>query len=100
MAWTIELSSKARKELEALSNEDRKRVGSYLDELLTLETPRDRGRALTGNFRGYWRYRIGDIRVICDIEDERFVIIALRIDRRSQVYRRSLPRRIRGRYGK
>ncbi|WP_085544797.1 type II toxin-antitoxin system RelE family toxin [Dethiosulfovibrio salsuginis] len=97
MAWTIELSSKAEKELLALSTEDRKRVGRYLDDLLTLETPRDRGRALTGQFRGYWRYRIGDVRVICDVEDRRLVIVALRIGRRNQVYDSPLPRRVRGR---
>ncbi|EHI50135.1 type II toxin-antitoxin system RelE family toxin [Aeromonas salmonicida] len=51
-----------------------------------LENPRDAGKALTGNLRTYWRYRVGDYRVVCDIRDNDLVIVAVIIGHRSEVY--------------
>ncbi|MDV0824807.1 type II toxin-antitoxin system RelE family toxin [Klebsiella quasipneumoniae] len=53
---------------------------------MMLEDPRDAGKALTGNLRTYWRYRVGDYRVICEIRDAELVIVAVEIGHRSEVY--------------
>lgn len=53
---------------------------------MSLEDPRDAGKALTGNLRTYWRYRVGDYRVICEIRDTELVIVAVEIGHRREVY--------------
>lgn len=61
---------------------------SYLREVENLEDPRSRGKGLTANLAGLWRYRVGDYRVICDIEDNELVILAVDVEHRSEVYKR------------
>lgn len=53
---------------------------------MTLDNPRDRGKALTGGLSGLWRYRVGDYRVVCDLQDPRLVILVIDIDHRSSIY--------------
>lgn len=57
------------------------RVFDELDEIAKLEDPRSRGKALTGNLAGVWRYRVGDYRILCDINDGRLVILV--VDKRK-----------------
>lgn len=62
-------------------------IKSWLEKrLLHCEDPRAHGKALTANRKGQWRYRIGDYRLICTIEDERLVILALTTGHRRAVY--------------
>ena len=56
--------------------------------LIDCEDPRATGKALTANLKGYWRYRIGDYRLLAEIRDEELIIIAVAIDHRRQVYDR------------
>ena len=51
------------------------------------ENPRQQGKALSANYSGYWRYRIGDYRLVCEIEDDRLIIIALNIGHRREIYK-------------
>lgn len=51
------------------------RIFEELDEIAKLEDPRVRGKSLTGNLAGVWRYRVGDYRILCDIDDGRLVIL-------------------------
>ena len=51
------------------------------------EDPRQQGKALVENLRGYWRYRIGDYRLLCEIQDEKLIIVALNIGHRSEIYK-------------
>ena len=91
MAWTIKYSDDAAETLVKLSKRDKPtvaRIIDYMDEVATLDDPRSRGKALTGNLAGFWRYRVGDYRVICDIEDGRIIVSVVDIDHRSRVYRR------------
>lgn len=70
---------------------DRPTAGRVLDELeeiAKLDDPRSRGKALTGNLAGLWRYRVGDYRVVCDIEDGVLVILVVDVAHRREVYRR------------
>lgn len=65
-----------------------RRIRDELAEISQLEDPRSRGKALTGNLAGVWRYRVGDYRVLCDIEDGRLVILVIDVAHRREVYRR------------
>lgn len=91
MAWTIELHEVAFRQLAKLTKRDRvtaRRITDSLAELGELEDPRVRCKALTGPLSGLWRYRVGDWRVVLDVQDSRFVILALDIEHRSTAYRR------------
>lgn len=59
-----------------------RRVDAYVDEVCDLDDPRSRGKALTGDLAGYWRYRIGDFRVLVEIRDAELVIIAFTLGHR------------------
>ena len=64
------------------------RVFDELDEIAKLKDPRSRGKALTGNLAGVWRYRVGDYRILCDINDGRLVILVVDVAHRREVYGR------------
>ena len=89
MAWRIELTASATKQLEKLDRQDARRIVAFLRErLATHEDPRTLGKALTGPTLGtYWRYRVGDWRLICDIEDSVLRILVLELGNRRDVYR-------------
>lgn len=89
MAWTIEFRAKAEKQLARLGKQEATRIVSFLDKRLAAhENPRELGQALKGHaLGGYWRYRVGDYRLICDIQDQRLVVLVIEIDHRRQVYR-------------
>ena len=63
-----------------------KRIVTYLREIEHLDDPKQRGKELTGNLAGLWRYRVGDYRVICDIANERVTVYVLRVGHRKQIY--------------
>jgi mRNA interferase RelE/StbE len=89
LAWTIELRASAEKQLGRLAKRDAARIISFLEErLATRENPRELGDALKGHaLGGYWRYRVGDYRIICDIQDQRLVVLVIEIGHRREVYR-------------
>ena len=86
LAWKVELTDPAAKQLARLDKTQAQRITKYLRRLMQLEDPRDAGKALTGNWRTYWRYRVGDYRVVCEIRDNELVIVAVLIGHRSEVY--------------
>jgi len=85
--WQVRLTRDFVKALAKLDKSTQKRVGALLDTVAQSDDPRQHGRALTGELRGYWRYRVGDYRVIVDIRDKEVCVIALTVGHRSQVYR-------------
>jgi mRNA interferase RelE/StbE len=89
LAWKIELEAAARKELEKLDKPVAQRIVAFLRKRVShLEDPRSIGQALKGSELGnFWKYRVGDYRIICDIQDKRMVVLALRIGNRREVYR-------------
>lgn len=88
MAWTIEFLPDAVKELKKLDRSMARRIITTLEErIATLDDPRTLGSALTGDHAGYWRWRVGDYRVVAQIKDERVVIIIVRVAHRRKVYR-------------
>ena len=89
MAWSIEFEAAAKKELASLDKPVAKRITAFLRERVApLEDPRTLGEALKGPRLGaFWKYRVGDYRIICVIEDGRLTVLVLRIGNRREVYR-------------
>ena len=90
MAWTVEIDPAAAKELRKLDPPAARCVLAFLRERLApLDDPRAIGEALRGDTLGdYWKYRLGDHRIIARIVDCRVVVIVVRIGHRREVYRR------------
>ncbi len=89
MVWRIEIDRAAIKELDALDKLVAKRILSFLnDRVAPLEDPRSIGEALRGAKLGsLWKYRVGDYRLICNIEDGALRILVVKIGNRREVYR-------------
>jgi mRNA interferase RelE/StbE len=89
MASTIELAATAARELSKLDAQHRHRILKFLhDRLVPLDDPRSIGQALQGSRLGeFWKYRVGDYRLVCKIEDARLLILVLRIGHRREIYR-------------
>jgi mRNA interferase RelE/StbE len=89
LAWTIELTDAALRQLEQLDKSVARRIWKFLHERLApMENPRNIGQVLQGQHLGeFWKYRAGDYRVIAEIEDNRLVVLILSIGHRREVYR-------------
>ena len=89
MAWRIEVSETAEKQLAELDKPVAKRLRSFLRErLASLDDPRSIGQALRGSELGeFWKYRVGDWRLICQIKDAKILITVVRLGNRREVYR-------------
>lgn len=87
MAWNVEFTATAGKQLKKLDKKWQALILDYLeDEVAPLDNPRNRGKALLEDKKGLWRYRVGDYRAICKIEDELMVILAVTVGHRKDVY--------------
>ncbi len=88
MAWRIEITRTATKQITKLDRTVQKLIQRFLRERLSgADNPRQWGRALQGEKRGLWRYRVGDYRLICDIQDDKITILVLELGHRKDVYR-------------
>lgn len=89
MAWSVELSETADKEVSKLDAQHAKRILKFLYERLAKrDDPRSIGQALRGSrLDEFWKYRVGDYRLMCKIEDSRLVVTVLRVAHRKEIYR-------------
>ena len=89
MAFEIEFDPEAVKDLKKLDRPVQQRLIGFLKlRVAPLDNPRDIGEALAGaKLGGYWKYCVGDWRIICDIQDRRIVVRVLRIGNRREIYR-------------
>lgn len=88
MAWRIELTDEAVKQLKKIGHADARRIRDYLRERIQpLEDPRQLGKPLSGRLGELWRYRVGSYRIVANIEDDEIRILIVRIAHRSKVYR-------------
>jgi mRNA interferase RelE/StbE len=89
MAWRVEIAESVDLELAKLDPQHRKRILKFLqDRIAKLDDPRSVGKALHGSRLGeFWKYRVGDYRLICKLEDDRLVVLVLRVGHRKEVYR-------------
>lgn len=86
--WKVKFSPTADRQFEKLDPSVRRSINRYiLQHLVTEGNPKRFGKPLTGNLKEFWRYRIGDYRLICEIQDHKLTIIALKIAHRRDVYK-------------
>jgi mRNA interferase RelE/StbE len=89
LAWRIEFTPAAQLECAKLDIQNATRIVKYLkDTVSSCSDPRQRGKGLTENFSVLWRYRVGDYRVICEIRDDHLVVLVVRINHRSSIYKK------------
>ena len=87
MAWTVEIDRFAEKQLHKLDRSVQKHLLDWLSERIDgCKNPRHFGEPLRGNLTGLWRYRVGEYRIIYEIQDERLIVIALAIGHRGKIY--------------
>lgn len=82
----VVFQEKARKQLLNLDKAVRRRIVDYMTEVSALADPRTRGKSLIGNLVGFWRYRVGDYRVLCRIKDEQLEVLVVAIGHRKDIY--------------
>jgi mRNA interferase RelE/StbE len=89
LAWRIEVTQTAEKQLAKLDRPVARRIVTFLrEQVAASDDPRSLGEALKGSELGeYWKYRVGDWRLICQIEDARITVVMLRLGNRRDVYR-------------
>lgn len=88
MTWKVEWDDRARRELRKLDRSTQESILRYFRERITGDDdPRRFGKSLSREYKGLWRYRIGDFRAICQVEDNRLIVLVLRVGHRHKVYR-------------
>ena len=90
MAWRIEVAERAARQIGKLSPPDAARIRAYLrDRLAPLDDPRQAGAPLRGSEPGsYWRYRVGDYRILCELRDDELLVLVIEVGHRRSIYRR------------
>ena len=88
--WSVEIDAAAAKELRKLDPPVARRLLVFLRQrVATLDDPRSIGEALRGDDLGqFWKYRLGDYRIVVRLVDQRLVVIVVRIGHRRDVYRK------------
>ncbi len=88
MKYTVEYTPQAVRELKKLDKHNRALIFGWIEKnLVGCENPRQHGKGLTANRSGQWRYRVGDYRLLADIQDDKIVILILHVGHRSEVYK-------------
>ena len=88
MAWTIDYAQSAKNQIKKLDKAVARRILDFMDNRVAKqEDPRTIGKALTGPLGSLWRYRVGDYRIICEVQHSAVRVLVLRIGHRSEVYR-------------
>ncbi len=87
MKWCIEFDKSVIKTLSKIQPKDVAQIMNYLENVATLDNPRQVGKALNGKYKGLWRYRTGDFRILCDIIDNEVKILAVEVGHRKAIYK-------------
>ena len=88
MSYKIVFTKTFLKDAKILDRYTRELVHAWIRKNLNgIENPRSIGKALKGSMKGFWRYRIGDYRLICMIEDDQLLILALNVGHRKEIYK-------------
>jgi mRNA interferase RelE/StbE len=88
LGWRVEFTRQAEKELRKLGSVNQDRVRAFLRKSLEGSSdPRLTGKALGGTLSEFWRYRVGDIRILCRLEDHRVIVVVVSVRNRREVYR-------------
>lgn len=88
MAWTIDYTTTAKGQLRKLDKQMARRIVDYMDERIAVRNnPRSAGKSLVGPLGGFWRYRLGDYRIICEIQESVLRVLVVQIGNRREIYR-------------
>ena len=88
MAWAVELLKSAADALDKLDPATQQRIWRYLrGRLARTDNPRQSGKALTGSYAGLWRYRVGDYRLVCQLQNAQLGVLMVKLGHRSDVYK-------------
>jgi mRNA interferase RelE/StbE len=88
MIYELKYEAKAVKQIKKLDSATRKLIKSWFEKnLLNTDNPRQHGKGLTGSLSQYWRYRVGDYRILAEINDTEIVIIIVEVGHRREIYR-------------
>ena len=87
MVWTINYSDRALRALRKMDKQNARRIVDFMDlRIAVAADPRQSGKPLKGELGEFWRYRVGDYRILCEIRDDELVILAATIGHRREVY--------------
>jgi len=84
--WTVKFEDSAAKAFRKIDRANQKRIADYMRKVCELEQPETRGKAMTANYAGHWRYRVGDYRLICMFFGGELKISVVEMGHRSTVY--------------
>jgi len=88
MAWNVSVDAQVAKQLEKLDKVSHDRIIKFFRQLQMLDNPRIKGEPLMElRFKGLWRYRVGDYRLICNIKNNELIVLVLDVGHRSKIYR-------------
>ena len=87
MKYDVEYSKTAMNTIKKMDSSASKLIRTWIEKnLMNTENPRIKGKVLTGDLKGLWRYRVGDYRILVEIQDAKIVILILDIGHRSKIY--------------
>ncbi|EAA3607771.1 type II toxin-antitoxin system RelE/ParE family toxin [Salmonella enterica subsp. enterica serovar Offa] len=87
MGWMINYSDRALKSLRKMDKQNARRIVDFMDlRIAVAADPRKSGRPLKGELGEFWRYRVGDYRILCEIRDDELIILVATIGHRREVY--------------
>lgn len=87
MAWKIEFEASAAEEFERLDGSVKNQISKYLKKIEERKNPKSLGEPLCANLASYWKYRVGNYRLVADIQDDRLIILFLVIAHRRHIYK-------------
>lgn len=83
----VDFTINAKKSLKKLDIQIQKQVKKLIVDIEQLDNPRSKGKPLTGNLKNLWRYRSGDYRIVCKIEDDKLLVLVLYLGHRKDIYK-------------
>jgi mRNA interferase RelE/StbE len=85
LAWQIKITPQAEKDLSKIDRQNARRITRFLYDRV-IPDPRSVGKSLKGQLREFWRYRVGDYRILAKIEDSQLLILVVHIGHRKKIY--------------
>jgi len=86
LKWTIKFDAKVEKSLRKLEPRQLLKIQEYL-EVKIIKNPKKFGKPLKGRLAGLWRYRVGDYRIICQLQDDTLLVLIVKIGHRKDIYK-------------
>ncbi len=88
MTWTVKISQRTEKAIAKLDSQAKHKIQHFINKQLpNFDNPRQTGKALQGNLKGLWRYRVGDYRLVAQLNDHELIILVLELGHRKDIYR-------------